>query len=471
VAPALTLQPLSETVNSGASAAFWVTATGSSPLSYQWYLNGSAILGATNSLYLVPSALASSAGTYTATVANGAGSVTSTAATLTVSASATGNSVSLIHQPLGQTAGSGSTVAFRIETGATVTTTSVGETGLSVRATSASTYQWFFDGVAISGATDSTYVLGDVTAVNNGSYSCVVTTSAGALESSTATLNVVGATVPSRLVNLSCRAEVGTGASQLIAGFVVGGQGTLGQEPVLIRASGPALTAYSITGVLSDPDLTLNSSSGFLATNDGWSGNTQVLNTALEVGAFSWTSATSHDSALNESFSAGAYTAEVSGASGDTGVALAEVYDATLGVTGTSPRLINFSARNQVGTGSKILIAGFVIGGTTSKTVLIRGSGPALAAFGVQGTLSDPALQLFRSNSDGTSTLMASNTGWGGDSVLASTAASVGAFSWGTAATGDSAILITLAPGAYTAEVSGASGDTGIALAEVYEVP
>jgi hypothetical protein len=128
--------------------------------------------------------------------------------------------------------------------------------------------------------------------------------------------------------------------------------------------------------------------------------------------------------------------------------------------------LINISARVQVGTGGNILIAGFVIGGTTSKTVLIRASGPALVPFGVTGTLPDPQLQLY---SD--STVLESNDGWGGDAQIAATAATVGAFSWGTSATPDSAILVTLPPGAYTAQVSGASGDTGIALVEIYDVP
>jgi hypothetical protein len=67
--------------------------------------------------------------------------------------------------------------------------------------------------------------------------------------------------------------------------------------------------------------------------------------------------------------------------------------------------------------------------------------------------------------------VIATNVGWGGASQIASEAASVGAFSWGPLATADSALLVTLPPGAYTAEVSGASGDTGISLVEVYDVP
>jgi hypothetical protein len=148
------------------------------------------------------------------------------------------------------------------------------------------------------------------------------------------------------------------------------------------------------------------------------------------------------------------------------------MYDATPGgtYTATTPRLINISARVEVGTGASVLIAGFVIGGATSETVLIRASGPALDPFDLTGTLPDPMLSLYQSNSDGSNTLLQSNTGWGGSPQIALTAANVGAFSWGTTATPDSAILVTLPPGAYTAEVAGSSGDSGIALVEVYEV-
>ncbi len=119
-----------------------------------------------------------------------------------------------------------------------------------------------------------------------------------------------------------------------------------------------------------------------------------------------------------------------------------------------------------MGTGGNILIAGFAIGGSTARTVLIRASGPALVPFGVTGTLPDPQLQLFSG-----STVLESNSAWGGNAQISSTAAAVGAFGWGSPGSDDSAILITLPPGAYTAQVAGASGDTGVALVEVYEVP
>jgi hypothetical protein len=106
-----------------------------------------------------------------------------------------------------------------------------------------------------------------------------------------------------------------------------------------------------------------------------------------------------------------------------------------------------------------------VIGGTTSETILIRASGPALTQFGLSGVLPDPLLQL----NDGTG-IIAANNGWGADAQIASVSASQGAFPWGAAPTADSALLVTLPPGAYTALVSGANGDTGIALVEIYEV-
>jgi hypothetical protein len=332
------------------------------------------------------------------------------------------------------------------------------------------------DGVSgtatFSGSTLPTLVISGASAANAGGYTCVAADAGGSAASNAAVLTVSGTQDVGRLIDVSCRAMVGAGANQLIVGFAVGGQGTTGVEPVLIRASGPALASFGITDFLPDPLLTLNSSGDAVASNGGWNGNAQVASIATSEGAFAWTSPTSLDSALVESLAAGPYTAQVMGASGDTGIALAEVYDATpIGTyTAASPRLINISAREQVGTGGSVLIAGFVIGGSTAETVLIRASGPALAPFGISGTLPDPQLQLYQISGNGVSTLVGANTGWGGSTQIAAAAASAGAFSWGSAATADSALLVTLPPGAYTAQLSGASGDTGVALVEVYEV-
>jgi hypothetical protein len=287
--------------------------------------------------------------------------------------------------------------------------------------------------------------------------------------SSAVSLTVVGTSNPGRLVNLSCRAGVGTGPAVLIVGFAVGGAGTSGTESLLLRASGPALVPFGVAGALADPMVGLYAGTALLGENSGWGGAPATLSAAAAVGAFAWTDPSSKDAALLSSLPPGPYTVQVSGASGDTGVALAEVYDATPAgaYTPATPRLVNVSARVQVGTGSNILIAGFVVGGTTSAAVLVRASGPALAPFGVAGALADPSLTLFTQ----TGNPIASNSGWGGNAQVSRAAADVGAFSWTDASSNDSAILVSLPPGAYTAQVSGAGGDTGVALVEVYEVP
>jgi hypothetical protein len=337
----------------------------------------------------------------------------------------------------------------------------------------APTYRWYFnggplaDGIhGVSNSTGPTLVIAGTSQANAGTYYCIASNASGSNQSTTATLTVASTPDVGRLVNLSCRAGVGTGGNILIAGFVSGGAGTTGSEPVLIRGSGPALVPFGVSGTLPDPQLQLYSGQTLLSANNGWGGNASIAAAASAVGAFAWTNPSSHDAAFLQTLAPGAYTAQVSGQGGDTGVALVEVYDATTNYNPFDPRLVNLSARVQVGTGGNILIAGFVIGGSTAKTVLIRASGPALVPFGVSGTLPDPQLQLYSGQ-----TLLGTDAGWAGGKEVAAEAAAVGAFAWSNPASLDSAMLVTLPPGAYTAQVSGVSGDTGVALVEVYEVP
>ena len=134
-----------------------------------------------------------------------------------------------------------------------------------------------------------------------------------------------------------------------------------------------------------------------------------------------------------------------------------------------TPRLINLSANNQIAANGS-MTAGFVIGGSVAKTVLIRATGPALAALGVPGTMPDPQLAL-HTTVNGQDVVLTSNAGWGGDPQIAAAGAAVGAFTLANPLSLDSVVLMTLAPGSYTAVASSATGVAGVALIEVYEVP
>ena len=127
------------------------------------------------------------------------------------------------------------------------------------------------------------------------------------------------------------------------------------------------------------------------------------------------------------------------------------------------------NARMYVTAGSGVLIAGLVIGGGESKTVLIRGIGPTLSEFGVSGTLADPQITVFSGP-----TPIASNSNWSNGvgasatALVSSISAQVGAFPLRSGSK-DAALIVTLQPGAYTVQVTSVSGATGVALIEVYD--
>ncbi|HEY1109945.1 MAG TPA: hypothetical protein VGE76_14950, partial [Opitutaceae bacterium] len=146
------------------------------------------------------------------------------------------------------------------------------------------------------------------------------------------------------------------------------------------------------------------------------------------------------------------------------GVAIVEVYEADQATS----TLVNLSCRARVGTGADILIAGFVIGGTEPKRMLVRGIGPTLGALGVTGTLADPKLDILRQGAASDALPLGSNDNW--DAALATTFSAVGAFPL-TAGSRDAALVVTLPPGTYTAQLSGVGGTTGVGLIEVYELP
>jgi len=327
-------------------------------------------------------------------------------------------------------------------------------------------FQWNYNGTPIAGATDAWLVLPNVQSANAGNYSVVVGDVLGSTTSSTATLTLKTTADVGRLTNLSIRSNAGTGDQTLITGFSIGGAG--GRKTILVRAIGPTLTAFGVGGALIAPKLDLYGAAGLLQSGTVWGGAPALATAFSSLGAFAL-DATSKDAAFLPTLQAGGYTAQVTGAGGATGVALMELYDATPAGAfdpATTPRLINASTRTQVGLGDNVLIMGFAVGGSTARTVLIRAAGPALASFGVSGPLAAPRLDLVRD-----SATLATNAGWGGDAQITAASNAVGAFALPNAASRDSALLVTLPPGTYSAKVSGADGGTGIALVEIYEVP
>jgi hypothetical protein len=162
---------------------------------------------------------------------------------------------------------------------------------------------------------------------------------------------------------------------------------------------------------------------------------------------------------------------------GGSGVALVEVYDASVSPQSDSQQLVDISTRGNVDSGEGVMIAGFAIRGNSPKRVLIRGIGPGLAAFGVAGFLADPLLTIYQG-----STVVAQNDNWEtplplnptqitatGPEIIEATNRA-GGFAL-AARSRDAATVLVLAPGNYTAILTGVGGAGGESLVEVYEVP
>lgn len=324
------------------------------------------------------------------------------------------------------------------------------ELTLSVSASGgALSYQWQRDGVSIPGATSATYTVPNASLSSAGRYQVLVSNAGGTVKSEAIDVRVTG-----RLVNLSVRTTAGSGDDTLIVGFSLSG----GSKHVLLRGVGPTLGAFGVANSLADSILSLQRGQSQIATNDNWGGSISLKDAFASVGAFALQD-TSLDAAIYARLAASSYTVQMGGKAGATGIGLLELYDAG---GDTTARLVNLSARCQVGTGDNVLIVGFnVTDGPV--TLLVRGVGPTLGAFGVDGTLTDPKLQVFNG-----ATTVAENDNW--DAALADSFRAVGAFGL-TPGSRDAAVRVTLQPGSYTVQLSGVSNATGVALVEVYELP
>lgn len=271
----------------------------------------------------------------------------------------------------------------------------------------------------------------------------------GPLHYSPVSIPLVGNASHPSLRNISTRLQVGVGDNVLIAGIIVGGTTP---RRVILRAIGPSLAAAGVTGALKDPVLEVYHGQTLLAQNDEWG-------SGLAKAAIVWSDlpppTDELESAIELTLDPGDYTAIVRGFAETTGVALVEAYDLD---STPSTEFLNISTRGDVKVGDNVLIGGFIVGGSDEIRVLVRALGPSLP---VPGALADPVLELHDSNG----TLFASNDDWRDTQQFEIQATTIP-----PTKDAESAIVSTLAPGAYTAIVHGKSNGTGVALVEAYRL-
>ncbi len=263
----------------------------------------------------------------------------------------------------------------------------------------------------------------------------------------------VAPTPAAQAVNLSTRMRVQTGDNAGIGGFIVTGTAP---KHVLLRAVGPSITGLS--GVLADPVLELHGPAGFATvTNNNWQDDAAQ---AALIQASGLAPTNILESAIDATLPPGAYTGVVTGNGGTSGIGLVEVYDLSQALLS---KLGNISTRALVGTGSDIVIAGFILGNSSSSTrIVVRGIGGSLSLFGVPNALANPTLEL--RNSSGA--LLASNDDWASDPAQAAELTAAGLAPTNAQ---ESGIAITLGPGQYTALLAGQGNTTGVGVIEVYD--
>jgi hypothetical protein len=266
-----------------------------------------------------------------------------------------------------------------------------------------------------------------------------------------------------QLANISTRGKVGTGDDALIGGFVIHrpfGMTDAYHKKLLIRALGPSMSGAGLPAdrCLADPHLEVYNSSGVVvAANDNWRSNQEQ-----EIIATGAPPSNDFEAAVVVDLSDAAYTVQVRGANGATGLGIVEVFDLDpldpINQPG-SGRLVNISTRGRVGGGDDLLIGGLIVRGDAGQGAVVRAIGPDLVAVGVPDALINPVLEL----RDASGNLVASNDNWRDTQEQ-----DLQQSGFAPNDTRDSAVLVALLPGNYTAIVRGRDNSSGIALVEVY---
>jgi hypothetical protein len=240
----------------------------------------------------------------------------------------------------------------------------------------------------------------------------------------------------------------------MIGGFIITGNVP---KDVLIRGLGPSLQEFGLTGVLANPTLELHHPGGAVTTNQDWKDTqeTQIRATGIPP-------TFDVESAIVATLAPGNYTAILQGFNGGTGLGLIEIYDVGSGV---NSQLANISTRAFVQNGPNVLIGGFILGeGQGDAEIVVRALGPSLAAFGVTNVLADPYLEL----RDANGLLIEGNDNW---TDVPAQAAALMAAGFAPSNGNESALIIMLPPGTYTAIVRGTNATIGNGLVEIYKRP
>lgn len=349
----ITTPPQSQHVNAGSRATL-VTTTAGANLTYQWKKNGGVIAGATSSTYVVASASAADMGFYSVEVSGPGGSIVSPVAILTV-ATGTASRLSNISTRGLVPTDSDITVGFVIRGGGSksLLVRAVGPTleGFGVigaladprlelfpagaNSSTISNDNWgggaalanaFADAGAFALPTpskDAALVIGMPAAAFSAQVTSSLVGGFGLALAEIYDRDAPGAA--SRLVNVSTRGFVGAGAEALAPGFVIDGTAP---KRLLIRAVGPGLTPFGVTGALADPQLgVIPAGQSFtVASNDNWDGTAATAAMIAQAGAFPLTPG-SKDAVIVVRLPPGGYTVTVSGINNTTGIALVEIYD------------------------------------------------------------------------------------------------------------------------------------------------
>jgi uncharacterized delta-60 repeat protein len=260
-------------------------------------------------------------------------------------------------------------------------------------------------------------------------------------------------------VNISTRLGVGTGDDVLIEGFIV--QGPAGSsKKMMVRAIGPSLSQFGVADALANPLLEIHDSNGAtVAMNNDWKttqiGGLITSDQFAEISATGVAPSNDAESALIVALQPGSYTAVVRGVTNTTGTGVVDAFDLD---AGSSARLANIATRGLVRPGDQLMIAGFIVQNGAVK-VVVRAIGPSLTQFGISNALPDTTLQL----RDQQGTIVLENDDW-----KTSQQQELESIGLQPSHDKEAALVTTIQPGQYTAQVRGKGNDSGIAVVQVY---